>query len=129
MGLGHILNSVMDRLIKPIPSLPKLKQMTDLLIAEALELKFRIDQLKQDLEGTMSQTTQLERENLSAHVDLCALRYEQLNSRLTSLEFHVEEIKRDILAGQRSLKGILIKTTGTIVAALLTLTVTLLFKL
>lgn len=77
----------------------------------------------------MSATTQLERESLDLHVELCALRYEQLNSRLTSLEGSVEEIKRDILEGQRSLKGTLIKTSGSIVVALLTLAMTLLFKL
>jgi len=103
--------------------------MTDSLIEEASELRSRIDQLKQHLERTMSSTTQLEKENLEGHVELCALRYEQLNSRLTNLEVSVEEIKRDILEGQRSLRGTLIKTGGSIVVALLTLAMTLLFKL
>lgn len=73
-------------------------------------------------------TTQLERESLEAHVDLCALRYEQLNARLTSLESTVDEIKRDIVKGQKDLKSVIIGTTGTIIAALLTLIVTLVYK-
>ena len=101
----------------------------DSLIDEVSELRFRIGLLKALLEQTMSSiTTQLERESLEAHVDLCALRYEQLNTRLSSLEIHVEEIKRDILEGQKSLKSTLITTTGTILAGLLTLAITLMVK-
>ena len=37
-----------------------------------------------------SQTTSLERESLEAHVDLCALRYEQLDTRMNNLEVKVE---------------------------------------
>ena len=37
-----------------------------------------------------SPTTELEKDNLEAHVDLCALRYEQLDNRLGSLEKKVE---------------------------------------
>jgi len=102
--------------------------MMDSLTVDISESRFKIDQLKRDLERTMSQTTQLERESLETHVELCALRYEQLNSRLTSLEHSVEEIKRDILEGQKSLKTTLITTTGTILAGLLTLALTLLVK-
>ena len=38
------------------------------------------------------QTTDNERENLEAHVDLCALRYQGLESRIESLELHLSEI-------------------------------------
>ena len=47
-------------------------------------------------------TTKLERENLEAHVDLCAERYGQLESRLTNLEAKVEHIHSDIVDGQKS---------------------------
>lgn len=84
--------------------------------------------LKDWLDTMMRETTALERENLAAHVDLCAMRYEQLNQRLTKLEGHVEEIKHDILEGQKSLKSTLITTTGTIMAGLITLAITLMVK-
>lgn len=77
----------------------------------------------------MSDTTQLEKQSLEAHVDLCALRYEQLNTRLTSLEKVVDEIKSDIAEGQQDLKSVLIKSTATIVAAILGLIVTIFIEL
>lgn len=64
-------------------------------------------------------TSQLEKENLEAHVDLCAQRYEVLESRLTKIEQKVEDIHKDITAGQQSMTKILIGTAGTIVAGLL----------
>lgn len=100
----------------------------DLLIDEVSELRSRTVVLKDWLETLMSETTQLERESLVAHVDLCAMRYEQLNNRLTKLEEHVEEIKRDIMEGQKSLKSTLITTTGTIFVALISLVLTLMVK-
>jgi hypothetical protein len=64
-------------------------------------------------------TSQLEKENLEAHVDLCAQRYEVLESRLTKIEQKVEDIHKDITSGQQSMTKILIGTAGTIVAGLL----------
>ena len=65
------------------------------------------------------QTTNLERTSLEAHVDLCALRYQQLDSRLTSLEKKVDDIHEDIVAGQKSLTKVIIGTAGTVVAGVL----------
>ena len=45
-------------------------------------------------------TTSLERTSLEAHVDLCALRYQQLDLRLTNLEKKVDDIHEDIVTGQ-----------------------------
>ena len=64
-------------------------------------------------------TSQLEKVNLEAHVDLCAQRYEVLESRLTKIEQKVEDIHKDITSGQQSMTKILIGTAGTIVAGLL----------
>ena len=77
----------------------------------------------------MVDTTKLERESLEAHVDLCALRYEQLDNRLTGLESKVSQIHNDIISGQKSLNKIIITTAGTIVAAVLSIVVTLLMKM
>ena len=73
-------------------------------------------------------SSQLERESLETHVELCAIRYEQLNLRLNSLENSVDAIKQDILMGQQSLKTVLIGTTGTVITTLIGLILTLLYK-
>lgn len=74
-------------------------------------------------------TTSLEKQSLEAHVDLCALRYEALDSRLTSLENKVEDIHQDIVDGQKSMTKVLIGAAGTIVAGLLSTIVVLLISL
>jgi hypothetical protein len=70
-----------------------------------------------------SKTTSLEKQSLEAHVDLCALRYEQLDQRLTSLEGKVDSIHTDIVAGQKSLSKVIIGTAGTVVAGVLSIIV------
>lgn len=75
-----------------------------------------------------SATTQLERENLEAHVDLCAQRYEVLEGRLSKIEEKVENIHTDIVEGQKSMTKVLIGTAGTIVAGLLSTIVVLIMQ-
>jgi hypothetical protein len=70
-----------------------------------------------------SKTTTLERTSLEAHVDLCALRYEQLDQRLTSLEGKVDNVHADIVSGQKSLSKVIIGTAGTVVAGVLSIIV------
>jgi len=74
-------------------------------------------------------TTSLEKQSLEAHVDLCALRYEQLDSRLTNLETKVNDIHDDITEGQKSMTKVIIGAAGTIVAGLLSTIVVLLISL
>ena len=74
-------------------------------------------------------TTDLEKTSLEAHVDLCALRYQQLDNRLNKLENKVEEIHEDITEGQKSMTKVLIGAAGTIVAGLLSTIVVLLMSL
>jgi hypothetical protein len=73
-------------------------------------------------------TTSLERTSLEAHVDLCALRYQQLDNRLTSLEDKVDNIHQDIVSGQKSLTKVIIGTAGTIVAGVLSVIVAILMN-
>lgn len=73
-------------------------------------------------------TTQLERENLEAHVDLCAERYKQLEYRLTVIETKVESISESITAGNKSMAKVVIGTGGTVIAALLTTVATILMN-
>jgi tetrahydromethanopterin S-methyltransferase subunit G len=73
-------------------------------------------------------TTNLERENLEAHVDLCAQRYQILEARLNTIETKVESIHADMQKGNQSMSKVIISSAGTIVAGLLGLIVTLMLK-
>lgn len=74
------------------------------------------------------ETTKLERENLEAHVDLCAQRYQILESRLSTIEVKVESIHQDIMRGNQSMSKVIITSAGTVVAGLLGLIATLILK-
>jgi len=74
-------------------------------------------------------TTSLEKESLEAHVDLCALRYANLDNRLNTVEEKVDAIHKDITEGQKSLTKVLIGTAGTVVAGLLSTVMVLLMNL
>ena len=74
-------------------------------------------------------TTQLERENLEAHVDLCAQRYEVLEGRLTKVEQKVDDIHTLIQNGQQSMTKVIIGAAGTIVAGLLSTIVVILMNM
>lgn len=74
------------------------------------------------------ETTKLERENLEAHVDLCAQRYQILESRLATIEAKVESIHSDIAKGNRSMSAVIISSAATVVAGLLGLIATLVIK-
>ena len=76
-----------------------------------------------------SPVTSLEKESLEAHVDLCALRYEQLDRRMTKLEEKVEHIHEDIVHGQKSMTKVLVGTAGTVIAAVASVIVTILLKM
>lgn len=75
-----------------------------------------------------SPTTELERTSLEAHVDLCALRYGQLDERLSALETKVDSVHEDIIEGQKSLTKVIIGTAGTIVAGVISLVIAILMK-
>lgn len=73
-------------------------------------------------------TTDLERTNLEAHVDLCAQRYQQLDYRLGIIEVKMEGIGKDIKAGNNSINKVIITAAGSILTGLLGLVATLLLK-
>lgn len=76
----------------------------------------------------LSQTTQLEKSSLEAHVDLCAMRYLNLDTRLNNLETKVDGIHKDIVEGQKSMTKVIIGTAGTVIAGVLSIVITLLMK-
>ena len=73
-------------------------------------------------------STALEKESLEAHVDLCALRYEQMDKRLTTVEEKLDDISDQMTAGQNSLVKVIIGASGTIVAGLLSTIVVVLMQ-
>ncbi|MGY8867478.1 MAG: hypothetical protein ACKVJK_17905 [Methylophagaceae bacterium] len=77
----------------------------------------------------MAGATDLERENLEAHVDLCQQRYENLEGRLTKIESKVDNIHKDVVEGQKSMTKVLIGAAGTIVAGLLSTIIVLVMNL
>lgn len=79
----------------------------------------------------MIASTPLEKENLEAHVDMCALRYEQMNKKLEeidvqfekidkrfdSIDNKIERIEYDMKKGNTAILVALIGATATIIAA------------
>jgi hypothetical protein len=76
-----------------------------------------------------SGTTELEKTNLEAHVDLCALRYAALEGRLTAVESKIDVIHDDMIQGQKSITKVLIGTAGTVVASLLSTVIVILMNM
>ena len=76
----------------------------------------------------LAQTTNLEKQSLEAHVDLCAMRYLQLDTRLTNLENKVDTIHSDIVQGQKSMTKVIVGTAGTVIAGVLSIIVTMLMR-
>lgn len=60
-----------------------------------------------------------ETEDLELHVSICHERYIQLDSKMAKIEADVEEIKKDVVEGQKSLKKTIISTAGAIIVAIL----------
>lgn len=73
-------------------------------------------------------TTNLERTNLEAHVDLCAERYKHLETRLSIIETKVESLGQAIEASKNSMAKVIIGSTATIVSGLIATVVTILMK-
>ena len=47
-------------------------------------------------------TTELEKQNLEAHVDLCSERYKGLHDRLSAIEMRLAKMNEDMTLGQKS---------------------------
>lgn len=73
-------------------------------------------------------STDLEKTSLEAHVDLCAMRYAQLDSRLTIIEEKVSNLQSIIEESKNSMAKVIIGSTGTIITGIIALIATLLTK-
>lgn len=76
----------------------------------------------------MGDTTELEKSSLEAHVDLCALRYRNLDNRLNTVENTLRDIHQDLKNGQSSMTKVLVGTAGTVIAGLLSTVVVILIN-
>lgn len=73
-------------------------------------------------------TTEHEKTSLEAHVDLCAMRYKQLDTRLTVLETKMDSMSKAISDSSNSMKMVIISSAATIVASLGGIIITILMK-
>ena len=73
-------------------------------------------------------TIEIEKDYLSAHVDLCAQRYQSLDDRLTKVEGKFTELQELIQSGHESMTKIMIGTAGTVLTGVLGLVVVVLQK-
>jgi hypothetical protein len=77
----------------------------------------------------MSKTTEIEKENLEAHVELCAQRYDALEKRLSGVEGKLSTLQKTIEDSSLNTVKILIGTAGTIIVAVLSLVGVIVTKL
>lgn len=75
-----------------------------------------------------SRTTDIEKQNLEAHVELCAQRYQSLEIRLDSITDKVLDLQKLIESSHHSMTRVLIGAAGTIVTGIVTVVVALLSK-
>jgi hypothetical protein len=69
----------------------------------------------------MSNPTSIEKQNLEAHVELCAQRYDALEQRMNSVEGKLSTLQVTVEKSSLNTIKILIGTAGTIIVAMLSL--------
>ena len=94
--------------------------------AEYQILKKHLEDVKRELKYM---PTELEKQNLEAHVDLCSERYRNLHDRLSAIEHRLGKISDDIKTGHKANSKTVIAAAGTVIAGLLSTMVVLLIKL
>ena len=90
-----------------------------------------IREIKQELREyiIIMSTTDLEKQNLEAHVDLCSERYKGLHDRLSAIEVRLGKMNEEMTQGHKSQTKTIIATAGTGVAGLLSTVVVILMKM
>jgi len=73
-------------------------------------------------------TTQIEKENLEVHVDMCAMRYSALEGRLTKVETKLDDISDLLQKSQHATLKLIFSSTATIVAAAISVIIALVMK-
>ena len=67
----------------------------------------------------MSGPTDIEKQNLEAHVELCAQRYDALEKRLESVEGKLSSLQTTIESSHLSTIKVLIGSAGTVIVGML----------
>ena len=75
-----------------------------------------------------NKTTDLERTSLEAHVDLCEMRYQALDQRLTKVETKLDEIKSDLTKFRLDFFKIVVGSAASVVIAIIGAVATVLSK-
>ena len=96
--------------------------------AQVQALIMEVKNLKSEIKNYMS-TTDLEKQNLEAHVDLCSERYKGLHDRLSAIEVRLGKMNEEMTAGHKSQTKTIIATAGTVVAGLLSTVVVILMRM
>jgi hypothetical protein len=76
----------------------------------------------------MSTPTDLEKTSLEAHVDLCAIRYSQLENRLTVIESKVSTLQDTIEKSHMSMIKVLVGTAGTVITGVISTIIVILMN-
>ena len=99
--------------------------------AQFQALGAEIREIKQELREfiILMSTTDLEKQNLEAHVDLCSERYKGLHDRLSAIEVRLGKMNEEMTQGHKSQTKTIIATAGTVVAGLLSTVVVILMKM
>jgi ABC-type nitrate/sulfonate/bicarbonate transport system permease component len=77
----------------------------------------------------MSSPTDIEKNNLESHVELCALRYSSLETRLNTIETKVSNLQTLIENSHTSMTKVLIGTAGTVVTGVLSVLIMIMVKM
>jgi hypothetical protein len=72
--------------------------------------------------------TDIERTSLDAHVSICAIRYQQLDDRLTVIEEKVAKLAQAIEDSKNSMTKVIIGASSSIVVSLVGVITTILMK-
>ena len=102
-----------------------------MLQAQFQAITAEIREIKQELREyiILMSTTELEKQNLEAHVDLCSERYKGLHDRLSAIELRLGKMNEEMTQGHKSSQKTIIATAGTVVAGLLSTVVVILLKM
>ena len=74
-------------------------------------------------------TTNIEKTNLEAHVELCAQRYDQIEVRLDTIEGKVSKLQETIEKSHNSMVKVLIGTAGTVMTGVFSVIIVVMNKL
>ena len=61
-----------------------------------------------------------ESEDLETHVELCAIRYQELDHRIDKIDNKLDEVSKGLVSLQNTFKSDLIKAVSAIIVAVLT---------